>query len=625
MSATYIGGKFKAWADGGTPLTTGRLYTYETGTTTHKNAFTGPTFATPCTYTSDGVGGLYIAMNARGEAELWTNGSYTMVLKTAAGATVWSADAQGNTAADQTYTPAGTGAVVTTVQTKLRESVSIEDFIDTGVTPDEALTLALAHADVILGKAGTIYEFEAGVSIPSGKTLLMDGVTFKRKTGSGVYDILKNSDQVGGNTDIVIRGLTIDGNAAANGLDPVNPGDRFSGISLITVTGKSEVSGCTVTGTINNETGAGIYVYDSSDVLVQDNICYDNDRTAIYYRNGARNKFIRNICYSNAGSGISGKDCLNAEFEGNQTYSNGSGGNYTGLNASCLNARVVGNLSYSNTGAGIAVGETASADGSDAKVIGNTCYLNTLEGIYVSNSARVKVLANTVYNNVRNNIRILGGANYCTVMGNTAKGASGVGATGVYVDDGDGHQIIGNQVSTSYSSGIYIDSTANDGICTGNVCFDNCVTSAANAGITLDTTTGWTVANNKCFDTLGAGGTQTSGISLIAGSNNHVIGNQLNGNKTNPILETTTPAYSRRLNRIGTGPLQASFTAGAGATHSVANTNAQATSRIKVWGTNAAGALKPVFVSAVTVGTDFTITPDTGTFAGTENYAYEIE
>lgn len=84
-----------------------RLYTYINGTTTQKTAYTDKAAAVPHTYTSDGVGGQYIALNARGElpAPLYlTTGSYDFVLKDAAGATIWTrradpvADAVGSTA-----------------------------------------------------------------------------------------------------------------------------------------------------------------------------------------------------------------------------------------------------------------------------------------------------------------------------------------------------------------------------------------------------------------------------------------------------------------------------------------------------------------------------------------------
>lgn len=69
-----------------------RLYTYTAGTTTHKTAYTDSAGAVAHTYTSDGSGGQYIAMDARGElpAPLYlTSGAYDLALKTAAGATVW--------------------------------------------------------------------------------------------------------------------------------------------------------------------------------------------------------------------------------------------------------------------------------------------------------------------------------------------------------------------------------------------------------------------------------------------------------------------------------------------------------------------------------------------------------
>lgn len=86
------------FSDLGVPLAGGRLYTYAFGTTTQKNAFTDIAGAVPHTYTSDGIGGQYIALNSRGElpAPLYlANGPYDLALKTAAGATIWTRRAQG--------------------------------------------------------------------------------------------------------------------------------------------------------------------------------------------------------------------------------------------------------------------------------------------------------------------------------------------------------------------------------------------------------------------------------------------------------------------------------------------------------------------------------------------------
>lgn len=80
MSFQFTSGKFKAWDPlTNVPLSNGRLYTFASGTTTQKNAFTDYTLGTPCTYVSDGAGGLYIALDAAGEADVWMGtGAYTM-------------------------------------------------------------------------------------------------------------------------------------------------------------------------------------------------------------------------------------------------------------------------------------------------------------------------------------------------------------------------------------------------------------------------------------------------------------------------------------------------------------------------------------------------------------------
>lgn len=80
------------FSDIGAPLVGGRLYTYVYGTTTHKTAYTDKAGTIPHTYTSDGIGGQYIALNARGElpAPLYlAAGSYDITLKYSTGATIW--------------------------------------------------------------------------------------------------------------------------------------------------------------------------------------------------------------------------------------------------------------------------------------------------------------------------------------------------------------------------------------------------------------------------------------------------------------------------------------------------------------------------------------------------------
>jgi hypothetical protein len=109
MTARYTAGRYKAWDDNGDPLPLARLYTYVQGTTTQKNAFTAVDELTPVTYTPDGIGGQYIAMDARGEASLFLSGDYTLTLKTPLGAVIFSDDQDDSALALQNNL-AGTGA-----------------------------------------------------------------------------------------------------------------------------------------------------------------------------------------------------------------------------------------------------------------------------------------------------------------------------------------------------------------------------------------------------------------------------------------------------------------------------------------------------------------------------------
>ena len=79
----------------------------------------------------------------------------------------WSVTLGAETSANLvSYTPAGTGAVVTTVQTKLRESVSVKDFgaVGDGVTDDTAAIQAAYNAAAIAGGGTVIWPYGSYVT-----------------------------------------------------------------------------------------------------------------------------------------------------------------------------------------------------------------------------------------------------------------------------------------------------------------------------------------------------------------------------------------------------------------------------------------------------------------------------
>lgn len=199
MAQQYTSGRFKSWLDSGLPNAGGRLYTYASGTTTFKAAYTDATLTTPCTYTSDGVGGQYIALNARGEAQLWLgSGAYTMSPQTALGVAleaidgVQSAEAVAATALSAYgasvvaptgaslvgFTQAGAGAVARTMQGKARDHVHLFDFMTSAQIADvQSGGLTLDGSASLIAAIASLPSAGGTVLLPRGKVLLNSAIT----------------------------------------------------------------------------------------------------------------------------------------------------------------------------------------------------------------------------------------------------------------------------------------------------------------------------------------------------------------------------------------------------------------------------------------------------------------
>jgi hypothetical protein len=134
-------------------------------------------------------------LNGSAIGRLYVNSNYSIKVRNRNGFDIYSSltaterynDAVVNIdASDVSYLPAGTGAVATTVQTKLRESVSVKDFgaVGDGVTDDTAAIQAAINTGFNL-------------TFPSGTYLvnnLTQSTSFQRFYAYGQVNIIKNAN-----------------------------------------------------------------------------------------------------------------------------------------------------------------------------------------------------------------------------------------------------------------------------------------------------------------------------------------------------------------------------------------------------------------------------------------------
>lgn len=231
------------FSDIGAPLVGGRLYTYVYGTTTHKTAYTDKAGAIPHTYTSDGIGSQYIALNARGElpAPLYlAAGSYDIALKDASGATIWTrrADPGEDTAsaydsairADLASTSGATligykGRTVSATLDDFRLATSFAGVDNTGVT-DTTAALNAAIASVGSGTLILIGTFKisgSGLAVTC-NTFMYPGSKFTTSSmsaGAVVFDVTARSHH---------EGIRVEGNGVSDVTNGVL-GIRVSGLA----------------------------------------------------------------------------------------------------------------------------------------------------------------------------------------------------------------------------------------------------------------------------------------------------------------------------------------------------------------------------------------------------------
>jgi parallel beta-helix repeat protein/putative cofactor-binding repeat protein len=294
------------------------------------------------------------------------------------------------------YTPAGTGAVATTVQAKLREYVSVKDFgaVGDGVTDDTAaIQAALTTGKTVYAPAvASYYKITSALTLNSNQRIFGDGV------GSQIRQItsLANVISATGKSGIIIENLYL---YCSGTFTNYNTG---SGVILLSCS-QSIVRGCLV----SNHRGAGVNIYSSNECLVENNtfinspvVNSDTDAQAFadisVVFSSSRNIVQNNICISGQGTGVLVQTVVN----GNACDGNVVSGNIV------KNAKVYGIVLYRNAQV---IGDVPLQSVSNCVVSGNTienvsgAIINSITstytygaGIYVQGAENAVVSGNTI-------------------------------------------------------------------------------------------------------------------------------------------------------------------------------------------------------------------------------------
>ena len=343
----------------------------------------------------------------------------------------WSVTLGAETSANLvSYTPAGTGAVLTTVQAKLRESVSVKDFgaVGDGVADDTAaFAAALVMGKAVYAPAGT---YKATFTIPYGGILYGDGPahTIITPTAGSTHAIMLDGTIVGGTQFCTVENLSIrNPNAVAS-----CSGLKLYGLDVLDVNDNHTFSNLYISGF-----NYGIEILGRCIVSTFKDITTDASNTGLYVASDAANyafnantftncRFINGQAY---GVYITGYAGLGLTFTGCDFEQNNLNNVVGGAGIEIENAETVTfqGCYWEANGAGIPVDAIFPANnGVDLILSGLRSYENHIDGSWFAGSTTSILVTSTA--------AIYGGS----VAGNRFQNRAGgwsVAVTGRYPDN----------------------------------------------------------------------------------------------------------------------------------------------------------------------------------------------
>lgn len=437
------------------------------------------------------------------------------------------------------FTPAGTGADLRSLQSKLRESVSVQDFgaVGDGVTDDTAEFAAAlaAHQTVYVPPTASGYVIDTLNINIAGRRLISDGAKIIHKATAASHCLRANADNV------VIEGLEVDQSLQTIG---------HSGIVL---------------GAFNNITIRNNYLHDGPFIAILASFStyalIENNTVVDFMTTGAAGINLDGNTNSSAiGNRVTNTGAANIAFSGshnaiigNQLENSGNADNVTGYGG--------GN--------------------SDWIIMGNTCRDSHNHGIHVA-GYRGKIIGNNIYNCATRGINILANdspnpSEDIVISGNTVDGAPFAGIT---ISETNRLTLANNIVRSSGQQGINTQ-TCTDFAITGNVITDSGNTALRIADPTRGTVSGNSISGSPSFgiDLLEVV-TPPSGVNVIgnlvsscaasirAGSNttnSQIRSNILIGNTTNAVSAPSAVIVGDNITDAFTGTRAISDTVGGGA------------------------------------------------------------
>ena len=505
----FAGAGAQFFNNSGVILSGGLVYTYAAGTTTPQTAYTtssGSTaHANPIVLDSAG------RVPSGGEIWLTDAVAYKFVLQTSTAVLIATYDnvtgnASGIYAAFAAssgsslvgFIQAGTGAVATTVQAKLRQYVSVKDFgaVGDGVTNDTAaIQAAITAAYNVYFPDGT-YLVNAQINLKSG--LMLTGTPSSIiKLASAVTPYVFRGDTL---SNIVIENLTILGNG-------------ISGFSTIYISNSSNVlvQNCKIT-----KSGAtALYFVGCSFVKVENCELSENYYYGLEFRDCDGCKAIANLCYLNGNTGVAT-----------------SGGGRGIMLWRTRSSYIAGNRFIANTEYGFRIySEAADTTTSNYNVVTGNVFLDNTrvdlvlydEGAAFSFVANNVISDNVIYRTVDttdiNSVCVLHG-DFNTYVNNhiIKSGAFGTDC---------GFNFFNANYCTISNCSVYNMDVAFSTSSSSNITIDNCFGNSVGKGLTIPTE-GIIVRNSK-FLHGGAGATDICIDNTPATGKNFYEGNYISG------------------------------------------------------------------------------------------------